>query len=333
MTISTIIMTFVFGAARAGEEAGRGYPEFRAELMELYNAGRFKEAAELIEKDYDSFPGEEWKMSYNMAVVCAHLEDYDRGIAYLGKAHEKGQWFSSWAFTGDLWDPYRGREGFEKILAYDLEMKEKAQKTARPKLEVALPNDFDEGKKYPLFIALHGGGENIEEFRPNWRSGVMESEFIIAWVQSSQVVSMTGFSWEEQEVTKKELREAYEKVCAAYPVDTSEVIIGGFSSGGYGSLVGVFFEAVPAEGFIILCPPMPDNITGIETERARDRGVRGTLITTELDRRVPDQRKMADLFRDTGLQYQFILLPDIGHWYPDNIDELIDQAISHIRNR
>jgi predicted esterase len=272
-------------------------------------------------------------MSYNMAAVCAQLEDYDRGISYLKKAHEKGQWFSAWAFAGDLWEPYRDMEGFKEILAHDLEMKEKAQKTASPKLEVALPGELEEGRKYPLFIALHGGGENIDEFRPNWRSGVMESEFMIAYVQSSQVVSMTGFSWEDQEVTKKELREAYEKVCAGYPVDTSEVIIGGFSSGGYGSLVAVFFEAVPAKGFVILCPPMPENITETEAAKARDRGVRGTLITTELDRRVPDQRRMADLFRDTGLQYQFILLPNIGHWYPENIDELIDQAIAHIRNR
>ena len=90
---------------------------------------------------------------------------------------------------------------------------------------------------------------------------------------------------------------------------------------------------MPVKGFVILCPPMPENITEVEATKARDRGIRGTIITTELDRRVPDQRKMADLFRDTGLQYQFIITPDIGHWYPENLPEMIDQAIAHIRNR
>jgi hypothetical protein len=42
---------------------------------------------------------------------------------------------------------------------------------------------------------------------------------------------------------------------------------------------------------------------------------------------------MADLFRDSGLQYQFIVTPNIGHWYPENLPEMIDQAIEHIRNR
>jgi predicted esterase len=328
-----IVTALTSVAVSAQEPLEQKYPEFRAGLMELYNAEKYAEAAKLIEDNYGSFPGEEWKMSFNMAAVCVHLEDYEKGIRYLSMAQDKGQFFNTWAFKGDFWAPYRETEGFDKILARNDEMIEEARKTAKMKIEVAIPGKLEEGRTYPLFIALHGGGENIEEFRPNWKSDVMESEFIIAYVQSSQVVSMTGFSWEEQEVTKKELREAYDKVCAEYPVDTAEVLIGGFSSGGYGSLVATFFEAVPVKGFVILCPPMPENITEVEAENARKRGVRGTLITTELDRRVPDQRKMADLFRETGLQYQFIITPNIGHWYPDNLPEMIDQAIAHIRNR
>ena len=332
-TITFAMLTSPFDTACSQEGKGTGYQEFRKVLIEKYNAGEYTEAARLIEENYNSFPGEEWKMAYNMAAVCQHLEDYDKGIKYLSMAQDEGQFFNAWAFNGDFWAPYREAEGFDEIIARNDEMIAEVQKTAKMKIEVVLPGELEEGRIYPLFIALHGGGENIEEFRPNWKSHVMESEFIIAYVQSSQVVSMTGFSWEEQDVTKNELKEAYDKVCAEYPVDTAEVLIGGFSSGGYGSLVATFFEAVPVNGFVILCPPMPENITAAEATKARERGVRGTLITTELDRRVPEQRKMADLFRDTGLQYQFIITPNIGHWYPENLPEMIDQAIVHIRNR
>ena len=206
-------------AISAEEKTEQGYPEFRVGLMELYNAEKYAEAAKLIEENYDNFPGQEWKMSYNMAAVCQHLEDYDKGIKYLGMAQDRGQFFNTWAFQGDFWAKYRDTEGFDRILARNDEMKEEAQKTAKMKVEVTLPGDLAEGRTYPLFIALHGGGENIKQFKPNWKSNVMESEFIIAYVQSSQVVSMTGFSWEEQEVTKKELKEAYDKVCAEYPID------------------------------------------------------------------------------------------------------------------
>ncbi len=331
--LSTIVIILLTSTVVCAEEnVKQTYQEFRVVLIEKYNAGEYAEAARMIEDSFDNFPGEEWKMSYNMAAVCQHLEDYKKGIKYLGMAQDKGQFFNTWAFNGDFWAPFFETPGFEEVIARNEEMRAEAQKNAEMKIEIVLPGKLEEGKAYPLFIALHGGGENIEEFKPNWKSTVMESEFIIAYVQSSQVVSMTGFSWEEQEVTKKELKEAYDKVCAEYPVDTAEVLIGGFSSGGYGSLVATFFEAVPVKGFVILCPPMPENITETEVAKARDRGVRGTLITTELDHRVPDQRKMADLFRNTGLQYQFTITPNIGHWYPDNLPEMIDQAIAHIRS-
>ncbi len=267
--VTLALLSSIFDSTLAQETEETGYQEFRKVLIEKYNAGEYAEAAKMIEESFDDFPGEEWKMAYNMAAVCQHLGDHEKGIEYLGMAQDKGQFFNAWAFNGDFWAPYRETEGFDEILAKNDEMIAEAQKTSKMKIEVALPGELEEGRTYPLFIALHGGGENIGEFRPNWKSTVMESEFIIAYVQSSQVVSMTGFSWEEQEVTKKELREAYDKVCAEYPVDTAEVLIGGFSSGGYGSLVATFFEAVPVQGFVILCPPMPENITEVEASEGQ----------------------------------------------------------------
>lgn len=332
--IMFLLLAALCGGALAQDDPEDQYREFRGRLVEMYNAKRYAEGAKLIEENYDRFPGKHSSMSYNMALFCVHLGDCDRAIEYLSKAHGKGHFFSIYAFGGDPWAPLRAHEKFDAIIAQNIAMRDEAQRNAKPELEVSVPEDFDRARTYPLFIALHGGGENIEVFRPSWRSGVMEREFIVAWVQSSQVVSMNGFSWEEQETTRREVREAYERVCAEYPVDTSEVLIGGFSSGGFGSLVVTFFEqAVPVKGFVILCPPMPENVTAAEAAAARERWVRGTIITTGLDNRVPAQRAMADLFRDNGLQYQFVMTPDIGHWYPQDFSEQLDRAIAHIRSR
>lgn len=308
------------------------YQVFRTELIELYNAKKYDEAADLIERNFDAFPGKEMNMAYNMALICKDLGDYKKGIEYLERAHEKGLWFSIYAFQGEFWEPYRDLEGFRKVMARNLEMKDEAQNKAKPKMEIILPENLEEGKTYPLFIALHGGGENIESFKPRWKSALMDREFIIAFLQSSQVSSMDGFAWEDQEITMKEIGEAFNKIREDYPVNLDEVIVGGFSSGGYASLVVAFLSELPVKGFIVLCPPMPDNITEADVLKGKEKGIRGTIITTELDRRVPDQRGMADLFKKIGLQYQFILTPNIGHWYPEDLPEMIDRAIEHIRS-
>lgn len=129
-TIALILISSTFNTACSEENAEQEYQEFRAGLIEKYNAGEYAEAAKLIEENYDRFPGRGWKMSYNMAAVCKHLEDCGKGIEYLKMAHQKGQWFNTWAFEGDFWAPYREQPGFEEILARNLKMKDEVQKNS-----------------------------------------------------------------------------------------------------------------------------------------------------------------------------------------------------------
>lgn len=79
--------------------------------------------------------------------------------------------------------------------------------------------------------------------------------------------------------------------------------------------------------------PLPENVTEEDMRQAARRGIRGTILTTEMDQRLPGQRKLADDFSRLGLQYQFVLTPNVGHWYPDDLDRQIDQAIAHIFSR
>jgi predicted esterase len=146
------------------------------------------------------------------------------------------------------------------------------------------------------------------------------------------MVSMMGFSWENCLIARREIADAYEQVVSEYSIDTSQVVIGGFSSGGMASLDIVLDNTIPVAGFVVLCPPSLDTLlTSDKIRNARDRGVRGTLLTTEMDRRVPEQTEMVDLFRAEGLPCQFEVTPDVGHWIPDDIGARIDEALADIR--
>jgi hypothetical protein len=76
---------------------------------------------------------------------------------------------------------------------------------------------------------------------------------------------------------------------------------------------------------------MPDGFSAEDVMAAAGRGVRGTLLTTEMDGRVDQQRRMVDIMEEAGLEHEFHITPDIGHWYPDDLAERIDRAIAHIR--
>ncbi len=307
------------------------YQEMRAFIGKLYQQKKYAEAAEILEKALTQFPDHLPANAYNLAMMHVQLKEYKKALIALEYGLEKGIWFGKYGFFAEMWAPLKETEGFRTFKQKNEAKRQEAQKSVKPKLEVLVPEDYDKSKKYPLFLALHGGGENIDVFKPQWTSDLLQSKFIVAFPQSSQIVSMDGYNWiEDIELAKKEIQKAYEKVIRDYPVDTSRVIIGGFSSGGVVSLEVVLDDTVPVIGFVVLCPARPEDFTPQKVFEAKKRGIRGTLLTTEMDPRLPDQKEMAEIMKSQNLPLEFIVTPNIGHWYPEDLDKMIDAAITYI---
>jgi len=309
------------------------YQDMRAHLIELYSQDKFNEAAELLLWAREEFPDYLFNNTYNLILMYARMEQYEKGIEALQYALDRGMWFAPYFFETELWKPLTEQAGYDTIRIQSEVFKREAQMKAKPDLLVVTPDTFNPDKTYPLFIALHGGSENIQIFKDRWRSQKMLEEFITAYPQSSQVIAMNGFWWHENiEQTRNEIAEAYQKVVCEYPVDRNNVIIGGFSSGSLAALEIVLSNVIPVAGFIALCPDLPESFSEENVKNAKDRGIRGVLITGEQDERRPLHDKMIETFRNVGLPHQYIVIPDIGHNYPNDLDAMIDQAIDQIRS-
>lgn len=333
--VGILLAAIVFvGGQQVTEEKFSSYEEMRAHIGKLYQKKEYAEAARILEWALTRFPDHLEANAFNLALMHMQLQEHDKAIEALEYGLEHGVWFGKYAIGAEIWAPLREKERFQAFLEKNEAKRQEAQKSAQQKLEVFVPEGYDKDKTYPLFIALHGGGENIDVFKPQWTSDLLKREFIVAYPQSIQMVSMTGYSWTEDiELSKKEIREAYEKVLQDYPVDPARVIVGGFSSGGVASLEVVLDNTIPVIGFVVLCPPKPDDFTAEKLGEVRQRGIRGTVLTTEMDPRLPDQKEMAAMMEAVGLAHEFIVTPNIGHWYPENLAELIDNAIAHIRHK
>jgi len=309
------------------------YQEMREYLGELYSQDKFSEAADLLLWAREEFPDYLFNNTYNLILMHARMDQYEKGIEALQYALDRGIWYAPFLFEIDLWKPLTEQAGFDKIHAQNEALRKEAQRQARPDLLVVTPNDYAPGKTYPLFIALHGGSENIEIFKTRWKSQKLSREFITAYPQSSQVIAQNGFWWHgDIELARKELAEAYQKIISEYPVDTKNVIIGGFSSGGLAALEIVLSKAIPVAGFVALCPDWPESFTAENVRDAKDQGVRGVLITGKEDERHELHNKMVGIFKSEGLSHHYVVLSDGGHSYPEDLERLIDQAIDQIRS-
>lgn len=306
------------------------YKEMREYLGELFEQQKYGEAAALLESVLDRFPDNVMANTFNLAYARTFLGDADKMVQALEEGHRRGIFYGLWDFTAKIWDPFRNSPRFQAFLKANQARIDEAQKKASVKIEAVTPAGYDPAKKYPLFIALHGGGESTSDFKPNWTSPRLRDEFITVYVQSTQVASMRGFHWQDVAVTRRDLEAACKRILEQYPVDPGRVIIGGFSSGGFGSLVAAFMDLFPVRGFVVLCPEVPQTISDEAILAAKARGLRGTLLTTEQDNRVEAQRALMGRMEKLGLPVEFHLTPNIGHWYPNDFEALLDRAIGLI---
>ncbi len=306
------------------------YQDMRKHLGELFAQKKYSEAASLLESVLDKFPDNVRANTYNLAYAYVLQGQNDKAVEALEGGHRRGIFYGIWDFANKFWDPLKNSPRYEAFHKANQARVDEAQRKASMRIEVMTPANYDPAKKYPLFIALHGGGEATADFKPNWTSPRLRGEFITVYVQSSQVAGMDGFHWQDISITRKDLEAAYKKILQQYPVDPARIIIGGFSSGGFGSLVAAFGDFFPVRGFIILCPEVPQTISDADIQAAKARGLVGTLLTTEQDNRVEAQRALMGRMENLGLRVQFHVTPNIGHWYPKDFEELLDRAIGMI---
>lgn len=104
--------------------------------------------------------------------------------------------------------------------------KSKLDNTYQPYV-VGVPKHINKDTKYPLIVYLHGSGsdenniKSIEHF--NGESFISLSPFGRG--------TSNCYSWNN---SQKDISEAIESVCKNYPVDKKNIILTGFSMGGYG---------------------------------------------------------------------------------------------------
>ena len=310
------------------------YQDMRAYIGKLYEEKKFAEAAQVLEKALAQFPDHLKANAINLALMRVHLKEFDKAVQVLKTALDRGIFFNKYDFRADLWAAFKELAAFKDFWARNEGIAAEAQKRAKPEMVVITPEGYDPGKKYPLFIALHGGGENIPAFKDNWKSDRLAKEFITAYLQSSRVIGVDSYNWTEDiEISKKEIVDAYRKILSRYPINEEDVMIGGFSSGAVASIEVLLSGLIPTKGFIALCPAKPDGFSAETIRMAKKKGLCGVLLTTEMESgvRLGQQKDMDAIMTAAGFAHQFLITPNIGHWYPPDISHKIDAGIEFIR--
>ena len=209
-----------------------------------------------------------------------------------------------------------------------------ARKTEEPipaKVAVVTPRGYTPGVKYPACIALHGAGSYKEEMMAFWKSPELSDSYVVAYVESTENASGGGFTWTfDIPQARQQILACYWDLRLHYSIDTTKVMVSGFSAGGAMAIDLFLNDVIPAKAFICLCPGMPASFSRERAEAAAGRGLRGVFIAGETDFFREEQRQMLEVFAEVGLDCGYVLVPGVGHQVPPGFADLLDSALDTI---
>lgn len=312
------------------------YWEFEGKITTLYNQKKCREALNLLEHASEYLPKQEFdKYLFEIMLSKAEFycveEMYEEAINVISYLLNEG-----FACDNDIFDvvPLKEDSRYIELKNKNDLLLRKASEEAEFKYEVHLPDNYIQGKRYPLFIALHGDPGNIGEFSEYWKPDeFIKKDFIFVYVQSSQLYHHNGFSWTINPlISRNDIKECYNLILRKYSIDEKCVIIGGFSGGAITALDITFANVIPIKGFIGIGPDFPKSFTKENVKLAVERGVRGIFMEGEIIIPLEEQEEMIKVFEEVDLSYEFYVNKGIGHAIPQDLPDKLNKALSFICN-
>lgn len=309
------------------------YQEAEAIAVQLFYQQKHQEAIAMLKDLMEKFPGKLHEIAWSLALNYCLNGQYEKSLEMFDYGLKKGIFFPFHPEI-NIWEPLEkyDLERFKKIKEKTKQLRDQAQAKAKPGLEIFPPAKYSKNEKYPLLIVLPGWGGDLEFSKRNWNSERLKQEFIVAYMQSSQVVQTQGFAWDDIPQGRKEIKQLYEQTIKNYAVDLDKVIIGGYSQGGMMVMDIIFTRTIPLKGFVAVCPGggIPGTLTKENTAKATEQGVRGYIISGEKDDFLPEQQEAIKIFKEADFPYQMKVIPGMYHWFPGDFGKQLDLAIEYI---
>ncbi|MFA8436853.1 MAG: hypothetical protein ACEPOZ_20285 [Marinifilaceae bacterium] len=326
-----IILLFIVSCKpkTGAKESFKNYEQLDDSVMVFYQNEQWGKAIQLLEKHMNQFPEKQYESEWALIVLHTCAKQYSEALKVIKKGNEKNNWYGI-SPDSELFKPLQKLEGYASIIAKNNHLKQLAKEKSKPQSIIDLPSNYTHDRKYPLFIALHGWGEDVPFFKKFWHSELLKKEYIVLFVQSSQVANMKGFAWTDTKLAQKEITNAYRDILDKYAINENQVIIGGFSQGASTSLNLCLQNRIPVRGFISLCPGKPESFTPDLVKEMNNRKLRGVILTGEFDNSLEQQKEMMAQFKSLDFPCSFTIEKNISHWFPDDLNKKIEEGISYI---
>lgn len=302
------------------------YTEAETAYMELWQGDQDKklEAIEIAEYAFYNFEDKHHLIILDLIMYYGITENIDKCKAMFKKGFSKGFWYPE-AYLKKLFE----QEIYKDMKQAWCKLRDDAMLKAKSVYKTYLPNNYNSETEYPLFISLHGWGEDLNMFIEFWQSKQLSSDFIHVSIQSSQIFGSQRYQWDDTEKSRNEIYTVLEEIKAKHNTNTC-ALIGGFSQGGSLAMLLALEDPKVFKGFISLNPGKHKLITDEMITSAAGFDLKGSIITGDQDFEYKNQLELIETFKKYKLKCDLNVNKDFGHWFPENLSDKINESIDFI---
>lgn len=318
----------------------------------LYRDGKYEEALEILENIKLLIPEGEIKRNFytimiDKARACYRCNLYDETLDIIDNLIDNGFICPLWRFS-----LLNKNSRYKNLKSKNDLLRIEAERESKFKYKVYIPQGYTKEKKYPLFISLHGDGDDVDYHIRFWKPEfLVKRGFIVVCPQSSQRIAHNSYVWNIKELyyqyemeekifdieyfemyksMREELGRCYDSISQQYSIDQDKIIIGGFSGGAHAAIDMALSDRIPIKGTILLCSQRPKSFIEESANIAAQKGIRWVFMEGEKDVPVQDVEEMMGTLNKFGECCEYIINDGIGHWYPDDLENKLDKALTFI---
>lgn len=314
------------------------FEDLQEQIQENFRNGEYQMVLELASKYSSQYPEESPLLHYWRICSAARLGDTSQALSLLHEVVDEGYWYGEVLLRkSPSLKPLQGLEEFERLVELNNEKRAENQSSIYPLITIRPEGECQSGSlACPLLIGLHGNGSMAQASVDFWRSAA-NAGWLVGVPQSSQAMWKDAYIWDDLEISKREIRQDYEKLIDQYAVDRDRVVLAGHSMGGEVAIWLALSGAVAVSGFIAVGPggPFMDETVNWQEiiEQNREQALRGYIIAGEKDTSISHTniQVLVDMLNSAGIECKLEVLPGVGHEFAPEFEPAILRGLDFIQ--
>ncbi|WP_371018060.1 alpha/beta hydrolase [Pseudalkalibacillus sp. JSM 102089] len=303
------------------------FADLQNRVIELVESKENEEALRVMEEAKEKFPHKRDRLGHWRANIYVMEGKNEEGVGELKEVLKHGLWWNPEILTSDPeLTPLQAHPEFKSIVSQCREIFENTKASAHAELTIQGHSEAD-----TVIFPLHWKGSNAKDFAEQWSDENLVTKYLMGFPQSSQLFSYQCYAWDDMAVAYNDVRKTYCEFTQRVDISDKKQILAGASQGGsIATQMSLSNDMEEFNFFIAVAPAFDIHSLKEILHNQLNPEARGCIITGDQDPFYESVLEASQLFEDYQIPCKLIVNEGIGHEWPNEFPNVLEEAVRFV---